>query len=107
MRCAAPGAVDALRARDAECVLARAHRTAAVARVEEVEPAVAADDARSFDEAVLPAGAAAEHDLAARPEQAHAVRCERLAPERARVLAAVLLPDEEGGAVHVVHHARV
>src|SRR3954451_14829064 len=98
---AAPRSVDALRAGDPEGVPAGGRRAAATARVEEVEPVVAADDARSLDQAALPAVAAADHDLARRPGQAQPVGAQLLHPDRARAVAAVLLPQQEWRAVLV------
>src|SRR3954471_19180043 len=104
---APPRAIDAVRARDTEGVLADARRAAVAAGVEEVEPAVTADDPRPLDQAALPAVTVPDHDLVRRSRQLQAVARQRLHPDRARHAAAVLLPDEEGAAVDVVHHARV
>src|SRR3954452_21320708 len=50
---------------------------------------------------------AADHDLFALADKAQPVGWQRLHPQGARVVTAVLLPDEEGRAVHVAHDARV
>src|SRR5689334_14768522 len=104
---ASPWAVDAVRARHAEGVFAGTRGATVAARVEEVEPAVTADDPRPLDQAALPAVAVPDHDPVRRPRQLQAVAGKWLHPDRARHAAAVLLPDEEGAAVDVVHHARV
>src|SRR4051794_11549651 len=105
--CPPPRAVDAARARDAERVLADARRTTVAAGVEQIEPAVTPDDARTLHQSALPAVTVPDHDLVRRSGQLQAVARQRLHPDRAGHVAAVLLPDEEGAPVDVAHHARV
>src|SRR6476660_1231364 len=68
---------------------------------------MAADDARPFDQAALPAVTVADHDLRRAAGEAQAVGRKRLDPDRARHVAAVLLPHEERAAARIAHDARV
>src|SRR3954454_22129649 len=102
-----PGSVDALRAGHSERVGAVGGYAAAAARVEEVEPAVAADDPRPLDQAVLPVVLAPEHDLARDAFEPEQVARERLNPDRAGPVAAVFLPHQKRASIDVAHQARV
>src|SRR3954468_1347340 len=107
-RPAPPRPVEPARADDAHCVLA-VRPAAEIPRVEEVVPALAADDLRALDHAAFPAAARCGEDLAPHAGQRGAVLRQRLDPDHGRdaLRVAVFLPDEERPAGAVARDARI